>query len=90
MSKKTFSFQERAKQKELSRARDQARLEAGEITAAELQKENAFFKGAGFANKKIGFSPKCRPQNGDRYYRVEPDGNKDTSKAKINKLKNLE
>lgn len=34
----------RAKEKELSRQKDRERLEKGEITLEELQKENNFFK----------------------------------------------
>ncbi|WP_424943805.1 hypothetical protein [Aliiroseovarius crassostreae] len=54
MKQKTFRFADRAKQKTLSRARDEARLKSGEVTPSELRKENAFIKGSGFA-KKIGF-----------------------------------
>ncbi|UWQ04931.1 hypothetical protein [Aliiroseovarius crassostreae] len=79
MKQKTFRFGDRAKQKALSRARDEARLKSGEVTPSELRKENAFIKGSGFAKKKIGFSPRYRPENGDKYFMVEPDGIKRVS-----------
>lgn len=72
MKQKTFRFAERSKQKELSRAHDEARLKSGEVAPSDLRNENAFVKGAGFAKKKVGFSPKCRPENGDKYFMVEP------------------
>jgi hypothetical protein len=68
MSDERFKFSDRVKQKALSRDRDEARLKSGEVTTSELRKENAFIKGSGFAKKKIGFSPKCRPKNGDKYF----------------------
>ncbi|AVW91364.1 hypothetical protein [Celeribacter baekdonensis] len=41
---KYFSFEERQKQKALSRARDEERLARGEISAMELQRENMPFR----------------------------------------------
>ena len=81
MAKRTFRFADRAAEKARSRARDEARLKNGEITPSELRKENAFVKGSGFAKKKIGFSPKYRSENGDKYFMVEPDGIKTVSDA---------
>jgi hypothetical protein len=37
----------RAQQKQAQRDEDRRRLEAGEVTAAELQEENNFFRGLG-------------------------------------------
>jgi hypothetical protein len=39
--------QDRARQKQAQRDEDHRRLEAGEVTAAELQEENNFFRGLG-------------------------------------------
>ncbi len=39
----TFSPKERARQKAAARARDEERLERGEISPSELQRENAHF-----------------------------------------------
>ncbi|UWR55513.1 3'-5' exonuclease [Phaeobacter inhibens] len=74
MSEKRFKFSDRATEKAKSRARDEDRLKAGEVSPAELRKENSFFMSSGFANKKIGFSPKCRPENGDKYFMADPCG----------------
>ncbi|UWP88436.1 hypothetical protein [Aliiroseovarius crassostreae] len=82
MKQKTFKFADRAKQKALSRARDEARLKSGEVTPSELRKENAFIKGSGFAKKKNGFSASYRPENGDKYFMVETDGIKIVSGSK--------
>lgn len=67
-----FKFSERQAQKRASREADAKRLAAGEVSAAELSRQNSFVKGGGFAGKKIGFSARCRPENGDRWY--SPDG----------------
>lgn len=72
MREKRFKFSDRAMEKAQSRARDGDRLKAGEVSPADLRKENSFFKSSGFAKKKIGFSPRCRPENGDKYLMVEP------------------
>ncbi|MBY6059478.1 hypothetical protein [Leisingera daeponensis] len=74
MNKKTFKFSDRAKEKERGRAGDEAMLKAGKISTSELRRENALVKGFGFAKRKIGFSSKTRPKNGDKYFMVEPDG----------------
>lgn len=39
----TFSFDDRARQKAAARARDEQRLESGEFSASELQRENCHF-----------------------------------------------
>lgn len=72
MREERFKFSDRAMEKAHSRARDEDRLNAGEVSPANLRQENSFFKSSGFAKKKIGFSPKCRPENGDKYFMVEP------------------
>ncbi len=72
MRKKSFKFSARSEEKARLRAEDLRRLEIGEISASGLQRENAFVKGNGFAGRKIGFSKKRPPENGDRWY--SPDG----------------
>ncbi len=55
---------ERAKQKELSRMRDAARLEAGEVTQDQLHRENRFFSAVPIKRFKIvaiGGKPLRRP-----------------------------
>ncbi|MCA0907724.1 hypothetical protein LCM27_15080 [Ruegeria marisrubri] len=75
--KKTFKFTDRAAQKQASRDEDQRRLEAGEISASDLREENSFLRKEGFSAKKIGFSPRCRPKNGDRYFSVDGASERD-------------
>ena len=65
----TFSSKERAKQKAASRARDEERLAQGEISAADLQKENAHFARALSGRKgplRVGFPIRGKP--GERRY----------------------
>lgn len=64
-----FSFEDRARQKAEARARDEDRLARGEISAADLQKENAHFARAlGGQNGplRVGFPVKGKP--GKRRY----------------------
>ena len=49
----TFDPEERAKEKKLSREKDIFRLNSGEVSAIELNKENGFFSGIDFSNAKI-------------------------------------
>ncbi|QBR37116.1 hypothetical protein ETW23_14190 [Leisingera sp. NJS201] len=81
MSEKSLRFSDRAVAKALSRAKDEERLDAGEISPSELRVQNSFIKGPGLAKKKVGFSPKCRPQNGDKYFVVDHNGSKGSNKA---------
>lgn len=67
-----FKFSERQAQKQASREADAKRLEEGKISPADLRRENAFVKSGGFAARKIGFSKKHPPENGDRWH--SPDG----------------
>ena len=65
----TFSSKERAKQKAEARARDEERLARGEISAADLQKENAHFARALSEQKgplRVGFPVRGKP--GERRY----------------------
>jgi len=55
---------ERAKQKELSRASDAARVEAGEVSLDQLYRENSFFSAVPIKRFKmvaIGGKPLRRP-----------------------------
>lgn len=72
MKQKSFKFSERSEEKARSRTEDLRRLENGEVSAADLRRENAFVKSGGFAGRKIGFSKKHPPENGDRWH--SPDG----------------
>lgn len=72
MKEKPFKFSERSEAKARSRDEDLQRLESGKVSASDLRRENAFVKGGGFAGRKIGFSKKHPPENGDRWY--SPDG----------------
>jgi hypothetical protein len=56
MREERFKFSDRAMEKAHSRARDEDRLKAGEVSPADLRQENSFFKSSGFAKKKIGVS----------------------------------
>ena len=65
----TFSSKERATQKAEARARDEERLARGEISAADLQKENAHFARALSEQKgplRVGFPVRGKP--GERRY----------------------
>lgn len=60
----------RAEVKARARERDEERLRRGEISAAQLQRENCVFRG--FRKDVIGFGPKHRPKSG-RYILIDPD-----------------
>ena len=65
----TSSFEERAKHKAAARARDEERLARGEISAADLQRENAHFARALSGQKgpfRVGFPVRGKP--GERRY----------------------
>lgn len=49
----TFHPEERARQKQASRNEDARRLAAGEITKAELKRENGMLSGMDFSNASI-------------------------------------
>ena len=71
----TFSSKERAKQKAAARVRDEERLANGEISAADLQKENAHFAQALSEQKgplRVGFSVRGKPGK-RRYIELEPN-----------------
>lgn len=70
--KEHFKFSDRAAEKARMRARDQERLDKGEVSPADLQRENSFFQGR-LKHARIGFSPKCRPKNGDKYSTLMSD-----------------
>lgn len=72
MEKKSFKFSERSDEKAHSRDEGLRRLESGRVSTSELWRENAFVKGGGFVGRKIGFSKKHPPENGDPWY--SPDG----------------
>lgn len=64
-----FSFKVRARQKAEARARDEERLANGEISASDLQKENAHFAqvlGGPTKPLRVGFPVKGKP--GERRY----------------------
>ena len=70
-----FSFEERARQKAEARARDEDRLARGEISAADLQKENAHFARALDGQNgpfRVGFPVKGKPGKW-RYVEFSPN-----------------
>lgn len=68
---KKFNFKDRRAQKQASREGDLRRLDDGEIYPDELRRENSFIPLEGFRGKKIGFLPKCKHENGDRWFSPE-------------------
>jgi|GEM_PF-4751224 len=64
---KYFNFEERQRQKALSRQRDEERLERGEISARELQRQNSAFSHIPF----------------DHFYLRNPDGSRSAHLSRL-------